>query len=84
MLTAKESLLLLARDYAAAEGVELVTVSWRVFRDSKKLRALADPRYDIQTRRYEKALEWFSANWPSAVPWPDGVIRPPVVDEAAA
>ena len=70
-----DRLLQVARTYGAAEKIELTTVSSRVFDDSKKLTALESGR-DIQVKRLEAALEWFSANWPVDTPWPDGIPRP--------
>ena len=68
-------LLTLAHAYAAAEGIELKTVSWRVFGDGKKLDAL-EGGSDIQLGRYNSALDWFSENWPEEAAWPDDVPRP--------
>ena len=78
-----DQLLALARSYAAAEGLELSTVSWRVFGDTKKLGAI-ETGSDIQVRRFEKAVLWFSDHWPQGLAWPDGVERlaPPAPAEA--
>lgn len=70
-----DSLLKVARAYADAAGVDLSTVSWRVFDDSKKLAAL-ETGADIQARRFEKAMRWFSDHWPDNATWPSGVMRP--------
>lgn len=67
-----EQILTLARAYAEAEGVELKTVSWRVFGDTKKLRAL-EGGGDLYTGRATAALEWFRENWPEGAVWPDGI-----------
>lgn len=83
-MTVIETILALARAYGAAEGIEPKTVSWRVFKDSKKLAALESPTGDIQTRRAEATLQWFSDNWPDGAAWPEGVDRKPVSDEEAA
>jgi hypothetical protein len=69
-----EQILTLARAYASAEGVELSTVSWRVFGDTKKLRAL-DEGGDLHTRRASAALAWFGENWPDGADWPQGIER---------
>lgn len=81
-MTAVETLLRTARAYAIAADVEMVTVSWRAFTDSKKIAAL-EAGGDIQTGRYEKAMHWFSANWPAGAAWPEGVPRPFVKGAAA-
>lgn len=77
-----DHLLALARAYGEAEGVPLKTVSWRVFEDTKKL-ARIEAGSDLHSRRLEKALAWFSANWPDGATWPDGVPRPAVLASAA-
>ena len=78
-----DQLLVLARAYAAAEGLELSTVSWRVFGDTKKLGAI-ETGSDIQVRRYEKGVQWFSDNWPSGLGWPQDVDRPAAQVAASA
>lgn len=77
-----DDLLALGREYARSTGLELSTVSWRVFGDNKKLPAIAAGA-DIQVRRYETAIEWFSANWPDNAVWPSHVERPAHHEEAA-
>jgi hypothetical protein len=70
-----ENLLSLSRVYAKAEKVGLTTVSWRVFGDTKKLRALENGG-DLQTKRAACALQWFSDNWPANACWPEKIDRP--------
>jgi hypothetical protein len=77
-----DRLLILARAYAAAENVEISTVSTRVFDDGKKLAAL-ESGADIQLRRAERALQWFSDRWPAGVEWPEGIERPAAQQEAS-
>lgn len=67
-------LLTVARRYAEIEGVPLSTVSSRALNDGKKLSAL-EGGADINVKRLERALCWFSDNWPSGK-WPAGVARP--------
>lgn len=78
-----DRLLTLARIYAAAEGIELSTVSWRMLGDGKKLDALEAGR-DIQVRRCEKALQWLSEHWPKAAEWPQDIPRPGAVQTAGS
>lgn len=70
-----DKLLRTARVYADLQGLELSTVSWRIFEDTKKLAAL-EKGADIQVRRAERAMQWFSANWPDGAAWPAEVDRP--------
>lgn len=74
-MTGIEKLLIVARAYAEAAGVGMSAVSWRVFGDTKKLRAI-EGGADIQIRRFERAMSWFSENWPSDATWPIDVERP--------
>ena len=68
-------LLAVARAYAESEGVSLSTVSFRALNDGKKLGLIESGGADIQVGRLERAMQWFSDNWPSAE-WPAGVPRP--------
>jgi hypothetical protein len=70
-----DHLLAVARAYAKAEDIEMVTVSSRALGDGKKLGAIEEGS-DIQVRRFEKTMQWFSDNWPSGADWPLGVPRP--------
>lgn len=81
-----DQLLTLARTYAAAEGIELSTVSSRVFNDGKKLAAI-EAGGDLYSSRLEAAMQWFSDRWPEATEWPADLRRPQRVsssDEVAA
>lgn len=68
-------LLTLARAYGEAEGVGLTTISSRVFNDGKKLDAIAAGG-DLYSGRLNKAVQWFSDNWPAGLDWPATVARP--------
>lgn len=75
-----EQLLTIARAFSALEQIPLSTVSSRVFDDGKKLRTLEDGA-GIDIRRLERAMQWFSGNWPDA-PWPSDIPRPaPIIAE---
>lgn len=81
-MTEIEHLLSVADAYKAALLIEDTTVSARVFDDSKKLAALRDGA-DITLGRFNKALVWFSANWPDGAVWPEDVMRPSIFAEAS-
>ncbi|TIW28730.1 MAG: hypothetical protein E5V63_04355 [Mesorhizobium sp.] len=75
-------LIFVADAYIAATGRKETTVSTSVFNDGKKLTALRDGSADIGVRRFNVALEWFSAHWPVDAVWPEGVSRPGVEQAA--
>ena len=71
-------LLAVADAYKAATELPDVTVSYRVFGDSKKLSGLRDGSADITLGRYNDAFHWFSSKWPENAEWPRTVARPHV------
>lgn len=75
-------LLALANEYQRVEtSVGDTTLSFRVFGDSKKLAALR-AQGDITTARFNRAVRWFSTNWPDGAVWPEGVPQPQSEDAA--
>jgi len=84
VMSAIDHLLRLSDSYRGATGIGQSALSWRMFGDTKKLRALREGA-DIQVKRLEKTLQWFSDNWPDGAEWPADVPRPPpATSEAAA
>ena len=75
-MTLIEQISTVAEAYCRARGLSVARVSTLVFNDGSKLGDLLGRRSDLTTRRYEKALLWFSVNWPAGAEWPDGVARP--------
>lgn len=73
-MSALEQIIELSKAYGSALEVENSTVSWRVFGDSKKLDAIIAGA-DLQVTRYERALQWFSDNWPEDAAWPTEISR---------
>ena len=67
-------LLALARIYAAGQGVQLTTVSTRVFGSGAALARVEAG--GITLRRARRALRWFSNHWPDNTPWPPDIPRP--------
>ena len=81
MLT-KDHLLEVADHFRTLTGVEEVTLSYRVFGDTKKLRQLRGA-HGITIDRFNAAMSWFAKNWPDGATLPErlGPYTPP---EAAA
>jgi hypothetical protein len=82
-MSAIDDLIAVARAYAEAEDIDISRVSWRALGDTKKLGAILAGR-DIQVRRLEKTMIWFSDHWPERAIWPSGVARPVVSETAGA
>lgn len=59
---------------ANSEGLREVTLSYRVFDDTKKLAALRGGA-DITLGRFNAAMFWFAANWPEGQELPQA-LRP--------
>lgn len=74
-MSAIDHLLRLSRLYMQAEGIELTTLSSRMFNDGKKLGAI-EAGSDIQVRRCERAIRWLAERWPAGTEWPSDILRP--------
>lgn len=59
----------------SATDLKEVTLSHRVFGDSKKLAAIRAGA-DITVGRFNASLRWFDENWPDGAVWPKAVSRP--------
>lgn len=79
MMTATAQLITVSDAYCAAVKRSRSRVSTIIFNEGKKLDLVAGGA-DLTTRSFEKAMTWFSTNWPSQTPWPDGVRRPEPIE----
>lgn len=73
------SLVELSDRYCTHAQLSRSRLSTIIFNDGKALARIADGG-DLNTRSYEKAMTWLSANWPEGVAWPEGVERPGAPD----
>lgn len=83
-MTLIEQLSTVATAYCERRGLSVARVSTLVFNDGSKLGDLMSGRSDLVTRRLERALLWFSANWPADLDWPASIDRPAAVPREAA
>jgi hypothetical protein len=81
-LTLRQQLVSVASLYAQAKGLSRSRVSTLVFSGGMVLDRLSSEAADITTVNFEKAMGWFSANWPADTPWPEGIVRPSAVPAA--
>jgi hypothetical protein len=70
-----DAILALAHAYGSATGASTTTISSRVFNDGKKLAAI-EAGSDLFSGRLNRAVQWFSDNWPDGAEWPADVPRP--------
>ena len=63
------------KEYSSATGLSLARISTLVFNHGAKFELL-EKGSDINTRSFERAMTWFSTNWPANRPWPANIARP--------
>ena len=70
-----EDLIRLSDAYAKATSKTLGTLGKYMGLGSDFFLYLKDPNRGFNVRTYDKAVRWFSAEWPKGVKWPGGVPR---------
>lgn len=75
MIALTDRLVRIADLYCAHVRRSRSRISAIVFGDGMRLDGVAAGK-DLNTRSYEKAIRWFSENWPADLAWPEGVERP--------
>ena len=73
-MTAKSDLFQLANLYSNRRWVRLTTLGRMINGSSTFFERLERGRVTILSA--ERALHWFSANWPADLDWPEGIDRP--------
>jgi hypothetical protein len=81
-MTLTEQLLMVSDVYSTAQGLSRARVSTIVLNRGSTLGSIAEGRADVTTATFEKAMLWFSSNWPTGIDWPQDIPRP--MAEAAA
>lgn len=82
-MTLREQLILVSDEFGRARGIGRQRVSTIVLNRGSTLDLLAQGRSDLNTGTFERAMIWFSENWPDGAEWPAGVPRPILQTEAA-
>jgi len=84
IMSLKDQLLRVANAYASSRKTRgrnglpsLAGISTRVFGDGKTFARIAAGG-DVTTTSFEKAMRWFSANWPDDLAWSQDVAPPQV------
>lgn len=78
----RQQIITVADRYAQLAGIGRKRVSMIVLNRSSKIDDIAAGG-DLNTRSFERAMQWFSDNWPAGAEWPAGVARPRPSLEAA-
>ena len=73
-------LLTVVSAFATARNLSEGRVSTLAFGDGTRLKHLRSGG-DMGARRIERAMAWFSSNWPEGANWPADVPRPLAEDE---
>ena len=81
-MNTRSKLLLVAEAYRAASKKSLATVG-KSIADNSTLFAKLAAGHGCTIDTYDKAMDWFSTNWPEEVVWPNGVERPQSEGRAA-
>lgn len=78
----RDQILLVSDRFAEASGIGRKRVSTIVFNRGSKLDDINDGG-DLTTGNFERAMLWFSTNWPEGAVWPAEIPRPDCAKEAA-
>lgn len=62
--------------YCTATGFRREQVSYRIFSDQRRLGLVIEGEKGMTVASFERAMTWFSANWPADLDWPEGIERP--------
>lgn len=75
-MTLRDELISVSDSFGAAMKIGRQRVSTIVLQRGATLQKIADGTADVTTGTFERAMQWFSDNWPEAADWPEGVARP--------
>ena len=81
-MTLREQLLHIADVYCRSSERSETRVSTQIFSGGLRIQKIREGG-DIGTMSFERAMAWFSDNWPSNTDWPAGIPRPEHTREAA-
>jgi hypothetical protein len=69
--------------FSAASQFSAATVWSRAARDARFLDRI-EGGAGFTVKSYDRAIAWFSENWPDGIAWPEGVDRPTKISGEAA
>lgn len=72
----RNQLITVSDAFGTATSRSRARVSTLVFNQGQRLAKIADCQLDPTISSFERAMQWFSDNWPPGVEWPTDVARP--------
>lgn len=83
MIPLRDQLICISDSYCHAIGLSRSRVSTMIFNGGHVIDRIANGG-DLATGNFERAMRWFSDNWPVDTAWPEGIARPAPRPEEAA
>lgn len=71
----REQIISVADSYCDQTGMSRARLSTIVLGGGHRLDKISQDG-DLTTRSFERAMRWFSKNWPQNADWPAGITRP--------
>ncbi|MCS0501409.1 hypothetical protein [Ancylobacter mangrovi] len=72
----RDQLITVSDAFGSATSRSRARVSTLVFNQGQRLAKIAGGQLDPTIASFERAMAWFSVNWPNSEPWPEGIPRP--------
>ncbi|WP_295894872.1 hypothetical protein [uncultured Bartonella sp.] len=76
MRNLRNQLVIVSDIFGNARGIGRKRVSTIVLGQGSKLDAIANGSADVTTKTWEKAMQYYSDNWPKNAVWPVSIARP--------
>lgn len=78
----KTHLQAISAEFLAHSRLSSATIWARAVRDARFLERI-ESGAGFTVKSYDRAVGWFSSNWPAGAVWPADIPRPPMDQEAA-
>lgn len=75
-MDSRSALLAVARAYSEATGRSLARVGTVIHNQGAFFKKLEEGGGTCTMETFDKAMRWFSENWPANAQWPESVRRP--------
>lgn len=68
---------------AVSKKLSLSSLSLKIFNHGNRLKNITQGKTTLTLTNYCNAMQWFTDNWPTTLPWPDDIIRPKLSQKKA-